>query len=609
MTDGTTAGGPDPQHRPAAGPRLLIGPLLRRVVGRQATIWVETDAPATVRVATTGTAGGSARTFSAFGHHYALVVVDGLAPGSSHRYEVFLDDRRVWPEPDSPYPGSVIRTRRADDGAQPVRLIFGSCRETTQHSTARRLPPDALDAYARRLAGLDPAGGDWPDLLLLLGDQVYADETSPVIRRFLRRRRRHRGLPPGAPADQVVSFPEYTRLYLESWRDPEIRWLLSTVPSVMIFDDHEVIDDWNTSAAWRARMLGEPWWPERISSGLASYWVYQHLGNLAPDEVAADPVFRAVTAADDATDVLREFGARVDAEADVAHDPQRWSQVQYQWSFSLGIGRTRVIVLDNRCSRVLRPGARSMLPAGEWAWFTDRAHGRYDHLVVGASLPWLMPPGIHHLESWNERLAESPRRWVAAASEWLRQALDLEHWAAFRRSFDDLGQLFARVGAGPAAVDGTQPDRVGAGPGYPPPASISMLSGDVHHSYVARAVLPGRVRTPVHQLTCSPIHNQVPALMRPLMRLGWWRGPTAALRALARSAGLPRPSVRWRKLDGPYFGNAVSTLLHDGATAEVTLEGTTTDGALREVARRRLTDSAAAQPTPQPPQQAAGLAQ
>lgn len=607
-----------------ARPQLLVGPLLRRVIDDRATIWVETSAPATVRVETAGGAAGSATTFSAFGHHYALVVVSGLPPGASTPYQVLLDDRQVWPEPESTYPPSVIRTRRADDADQPVRLVFGSCRETTQHSTTRRLPPDALDAYARRLIGLDPAGDAWPDLLLLLGDQVYADETSPVIRRFLRRRRRHRGLPPGAPDDQVVSFPEYTRLYLESWRDPEIRWLLSTVPSVMIFDDHEVIDDWNTSSAWRATMRRQDWWAERISSGLASYWVYQHLGNLDPDEIAADPVYRAVTAAGDATEVLREFGTRVDTEADLAHDHEQWTQVQYQWSYSLDIGRTRVIVLDNRCSRVLRPGARSMLPSGEWSWFTDRVHGRYDHLVVGSSLPWLMPPGIHHVESWNEKLAESPRRWVAAGSEWLRQAVDLEHWAAFRRSFDDLGQLFARIGSGPrheprrgrepAAVavpaggdgagasatssDGTPPPGTsadgappvaGAGPGYPPPASISVLSGDVHHSYVARAELPGDVRTPVHQLTCSPIHNQVPAPMRPLMRLGWWRGPAAVVRALARTAGLPDPSVRWRKLEGPYFGNAVSTLVHDGPAAEVVLEGTTKDGHLRTVARRWLT--------------------
>ncbi|GHJ56070.1 alkaline phosphatase [Nonomuraea sp. TT08I-71] len=566
------------------GPRLLIGPLLRRVVGTRATVWVETSAPAVVTVRTAGGATGSAPTFSAYDHHYAMVVVSGLTPDSSTTYEVLIDDEVAWPVPESGFPASVIRTRAEDDRDQPVTLLFGSCRETTQHATARRLPPDALDAYARRqIATPDP--GSLPDLLVLLGDQVYADETSPTVRRLLKRRRRR---PKGAPATQVVSFDEYTKLYLESWRDPEIRWLLSTVPSVMIFDDHEIIDDWNTSASWRADMRTEPWWPERIRSGLASYWVYQHLGNLAPDEIAADPVYAKVMAAEDATGVLHEFGERVDQEADVAHDTERWRAVQYQWSYALDLGRTRLVMLDNRSSRVLESGNRAMLPPGEWSWFLDRAHGVYDHLVVGASLPWLLPPGIHHVESWNEKLADSRRPWVAKLAEQMRRAWDLEHWASFRRSFDALGELFARLGSGTAPREGA---RVGAGPAYPRPASISVLSGDVHHSYVARARFADRsVRTPVHQLTCSPIHNQVPAGMRPLMKLGWNPGPAGAARALARSAGVRRPLLRWKKLAGPYFGNAVATLTHEGRTADVVIEGTTSDGHLRTVARQRLSD-------------------
>ncbi|MFG1672742.1 alkaline phosphatase D family protein [Micromonospora sp. NPDC049282] len=566
------------------GSRLLIGPLLRRVVDTRATVWVETSAPAVVTVRTADGATGSAPTFSAYDHHYAIVIVTGLTPDSSSRYEVLIDDEVAWPVPDSGFPPSVIRTRAADDGDQPVRLVFGSCRETTQHSTARKLPPDALDAYARRVMAA-PDEVALPDLLVLLGDQVYADETSPTVRRLLRRRRRR---PKDAPAAQVVSFDEYTKLYLESWRDPEIRWLLSTVPSVMIFDDHEVIDDWNTSASWRADMREQPWWAERIRSGLASYWVYQHLGNLGPDEIAADPVYAKVVAAEDATGVLHEFGERVDTEADLAHDTERWRAVQYQWSYALDLGRTRLVMLDNRSSRVLLPGHRAMLPPGEWSWFLDQAHGAYDHLVVGTSLPWLLPPGIHHVEAWNERLADSDRPWVARLAEQMRRAWDLEHWAAFRRSFDALGELFARLGSGAAARTGA---RVGAGPAYPRPASISVLSGDVHHSYVARARFADRgVRTPVHQLTCSPIHNQVPAGMRPLMKLGWNPGPAGATRALARSAGVRRPLVRWRKLAGPYFGNAVATLTHRGRSAAVVIEGTAGDGELRPVARQQLSD-------------------
>lgn len=550
--------------------QLLIGPLLRRVTGDRATIWVETSEPATVRVEAEGGASGSASTFCAYGHHYALIIVTGLTPESAHAYRVLLGDREVWPAPGSPYPPSVIRTRATDDAEQPVSLLFGSCRQATPQATGRQLPPDALDAYARRLMA-DP--DHRPDLLVLLGDQVYADETSHKVRRFLRRNRPadHDG-----PADQVVTFEEYTKLYLESWRDPEVRWLFSTVPSVMIFDDHEIIDDWNTSDTWRADMAAESWWRERISAGLASYWVYQHLGNLSPDELATDPLYQKVSAAEDATDLLHDFGLEVD-DPGSAENTDR----PYQWSFALDLGRTRLVVLDNRCNRVLTPGARAMLPAAEWDWFISQAHGDYDHLVVGSSLPWLMPPAIHHLEAWNEKVSESRRskRW-ATFGEKVRRAFDLEHWAAFDKSFTALGELFRRLGEGGVGSPG---HRVGAGGAYAAPKSISVLSGDVHHSYAARAEFGHAMATPVMQLTCSPIHNEVPAPMRPLMRIAWLPPVTRAVRGLAKSAGAVKPLIRWKRLSGPYFGNAIGTLTLDGANAHALIEGTTKDGRLHNV--------------------------
>jgi hypothetical protein len=573
-------GGPSPQealHAPDddVTAQLLIGPVLRRITGDRATIWVETSEPASVRVEAEGGGSGSARTFGAYGHHYAIVVVEGLRLDTASPYRVLLDDRPAWPPADSPYPPSVIRTRAADDRDQPVRLVFGSCREATPQAARKRLPPDALDAYARRLLA-DPDDPDLrADTILLLGDQVYADKTSARVRRFLRRRRaaghHNRG-----PSDQVISFEEYTRLYLESWSDPELRWLFATVPTLMIFDDHEIIDDWNTSASWRADMSRQPWWHDRIAGGLASYWVYQHLGNLSPDELAADPLYPKVSVADDATGLLREFGRSVD-DPDSAENKVK----PYQWSFALDIGRTRIVMLDNRCSRVLTPGRREMLPAAEWNWFIDQTHGDYEHLVVGSSLPWLMPPAIHHMEAWNERVTDSPRGPAAAVAETVRRAFDLEHWAAFARSFEALGELFRRLGEGSA---GAPRHRVGAGGAYAAPASINVLSGDVHHSYVARALLGPDVVTPVHQLTCSPIHNQVPAPVRPLMRLSWSRAGARATRALARSAGVRPPAWRWARLAGPYFGNAVSTLRLRDRTAVVTVEGTTTGGDLFEVA-------------------------
>jgi hypothetical protein len=536
---------------------LVLGPILRRVTSTRATIWVETAHRATVEVRTKNGASGAERTFCVHGRHYALVVVDGLTPGTVTGYQVFLDGEQAWPPPDYPYPPPAIRAR-AD--ADPVRLVYGSCRQASPRVTHRH-PPDALDAYAVRLAA-EMKGGEpksWPDSLVLLGDQVYADETSPVIRRWLRRRRHRRR--PDAPVDQVVGFDEYSRLYLESWSDPDVRWLLSVVPSVMIFDDHEIIDDWNTSESWRRAQETESWWPERISAGLSSYWVYQHLGNLSPDELVADPVHRAARATDDATGVLTDFGRSADRE-----------RAGYRWSYALDIGRTRLVVLDNRAGRELRPGRRAMLPDTEWQWVVDTVGGGgYDHLVIGSSLPWLMPPAIHHIEAMDERLCDSPRPWVSGPAERARQALDLEHWAAFARSFDALAALLTQVGSASDA-----------------PSTISVLSGDVHHSYAARADLGSDLKCRVHQLTCSPVHNGLPRAIKLATRMAWSRGAARGTRRLARLAGTPAPSVRWRLAYGPFFGNAVGTLIHRGREAYALLEGTTNKAWLKRLGATRL---------------------
>jgi hypothetical protein len=54
---------------------------------------------------------------------------------------------------------------------------------------------------------------------------------------------------------------------------------------------------------------------------------------------------------------------------------------------------------------------------------------------------------------------------------------------------------------------------------------------------------------------------------------GFSRTGTAVARALARSAGVPRPPVRWRFQDGdPKFDNQVGTLELDGRRGVARLE-------------------------------------
>ena len=524
--------------------KLVLGPMLRYVDQTSASIWVETRDAATVAVHAADRS-WSAPTFRVHGHHYALVEVDGLEPGSRNPYQVEVAGEVVWPPPDSVYPPSVIPTL---EPGRPLRMAFGSCRTSVAHDRAGNLTHgvDALRAYALRMAegerGREPV--PWPDLLLFLGDQVYADETTEEMEEFIASRRDISE----PPWDELKDFEEYAYLYRIAWNDPANRWLLSTLPSLMIFDDHDVRDDWNTSAEWKEEMEETSWWHERIVSGLGSYWVYQHLGNLSPEERAEDELWRAVVegrADGDEVDVTEQ----VDAFADrVDQHP-----TTYRWSFTRDIDDVRLVVVDSRAARVLDPDERSMLDPEELAWLDQKMRGGFRHLLVGTSLPFLLPPGLHHLEAWDEALVEGA--WGdrgARAGEFIRQAVDLEHWAAFQHGFGEVAAMALEVAYGERG---------------PAPDTVTFLSGDVHHSYVSEVRrVHGRSgpRSRIVQAVCSPIRNPLPRTMRfatAVLSYGL-AGPMGAV--AARSAHVPDPPFTWGLLRGPWFDNNLAVLEDKG---------------------------------------------
>ena len=122
----------------------------------------------------------------------------------------------------------------------------------------------------------------------------------------------------------------------------------------MIFDDHDIRDDWNTSDVWRRRDEREPVVaPAASSAALASYWVYQHLGNLSPSERGPTATWQAVQQACRDGEGGSDVGEALDAFADRADDDPE----SYRWSYSRELGGTRLVVLDSRAGRVLGAGA------------------------------------------------------------------------------------------------------------------------------------------------------------------------------------------------------------------------------------------------------------
>ena len=296
---------------------------------------------------------------------------------------------------------------------------------------------------------------------------------------------------------------------------------------------------------------------ERITSALATYWIYQHLGNLSPAELAADPLYAEVIGADDAASLLRDFAQEADRRGGGR-----------LWSFSRLLGTTRLVVVDAREGRVLSDGRREMLDDDQWDWLEQELTGDYDHVLIASTLPVLLAPSLHHLEAWNEAICAGA--WGTAAArfgERLRRALDLEHWAAFQQSFQRMVALITEVGSG----------RRGRAP-----ASIVMLGGDVHQAYLETVGFrrPAGVSSAVHQAVCSPFRNQLGQRERKALgvarrsRIARWLAPR-----LARSAGVPEPDIRWRVLQQPTWRNQLGWLLIENRQIRLIIE--TTPGAAK----------------------------
>ncbi len=517
--------------------------MLRYVDANSATVWLQTDSACTVEIL-----GSRTKTFAVCGRHFALVILDDLAPDRSYEYEVHLDGVCVWPRAGEAFPPSRIRLV-ASEGQK--RLVFGSCRITRPHEPPFTLRGhqhpdgqgiDALRAYALHLAR--SAGADTPDLLLMLGDQIYADQPSPGLQERITARRER----PDAPEDELADFEEYAMSYEEAWSDPPVRWLLSTVPTAMIFDDHEIHAEWRISEGWIEEMYQEPWFEQHIRCGLMAYWVFQHIGNLAPADLERDGVFRALMDCEDGGDVLASHMSGAGRQR--GHS---------RWSFARRFGEAQLVVIDSRAGREVATGQRELISASEWEWVRAQASSPARHVFLATSVPLLLAPGLHHVQAWDEALTEGAWGGVGAAvGEWLRRLTVMDHWASFQRSFRRFATLLADLATGEL--------------GEARPASVVVLSGDVHHCYLAQAAFDRGGQVPVWQAVCSGFRKELAPQERLVIALGHSSRAGRWTERLSRRAGVPHAGIDWRVVERPAYANQIATLTHRGPHAHVRVD-------------------------------------
>jgi len=163
----------------------------------------------------------------------------GLEPGK--KYEVTVAGR------------SCTFTNFATEEKGSINVLFSSCLGGQGYG---RDPEKGWGIF-------DKMDEKKPDIFLMLGDQIYADDKIPETAKLLTG-----GEKKNVPAEKMCKeLPEFRSRYKYTYGDPVYRQFLSKTSTFSIWDDHEFIDDWG------GEMLKEDH-PEILRNGVKSFFEY-----------------------------------------------------------------------------------------------------------------------------------------------------------------------------------------------------------------------------------------------------------------------------------------------------------------------------------------------
>lgn len=251
---------------------------------------------------------------------------------------------------------------------------------------------------------------------------------------------------------------------------------------LMIFDDHDITDDWNLSAQWEETAYGHPFSKRIIGNALIAYMLCQGWGN-NPD--AFDDVIQQTLAlSDTARDRYLDSGPQ-DKLIDTLLGFQQWHYVLPT--------TPALVVLDTRTRR-WRSERNLKQPSGllDWEALSELQQELLDH----PSAIIVSPAPI-----FGVKLIETVQR----VFSWCGYPLlvDAENWMAHRGAAQVILNIFRHSRT---------------------PGNYVVLSGDVHYSFVYEVLIPHRKGGPrIWQITSSGIKNEFPpALLEWFDRLNRW---------------------------------------------------------------------------------------
>ncbi|WP_429528487.1 alkaline phosphatase D family protein [Pseudomonas frederiksbergensis] len=549
-------------------PPVLVGPLLRRLEPTRLVLWLVGSRALSLTLRLQGV--GDIRldagrcTIIPVGTHAFIHLIDvpldtALPCDTLIEYDLLIDDAGIadWAPHllygDARCPNFVLRSRID-------QLLHGSCRKP-HHPAA-----DGLLCVDRLLA-TDHEATERPALLMMSGDQVYADDVAgPMLRAIHALIQRlglfdehlegavvsdsatlyehaasyyHRAdLLPALESNEtlrerffggarkpiftsssadnhLVTFAEVMAMYLLVWAptawtliDPKPPTLtperreryaleqtridafkaglggvgraMAHLPCLMIFDDHDVTDDWNLSAQWEETAYGHPFSKRIIGNALLAYMLCQGWGN-NPDAFA------------DVLEKTRALSATERYLDSTVQDNLIDDLLGFQnWHYVLPT-TPALVVLDTRTRR-WRSEMTLKQPSGllDWEALSELQQELLDH----PSAIIVSPAPI-----FGVKLIETVQR----VFSWCGYPLlvDAENWMAHRGAAQVILNIFRHSRT---------------------PGNYVVLSGDVHYSFVYEVLIRHRKAGPrIWQITSSGIKNEFPpALLEWFDRLNRW---------------------------------------------------------------------------------------
>ncbi|MFY0678597.1 MAG: alkaline phosphatase family protein [Neptuniibacter sp.] len=279
---------------------------------------------------------------------------------------------------------------------------------------------------------------------------------------------------------------EHADLYLEEQKQIEsfakgldkVQSSLAHIPVYMIFDDHDVTDDWNLTRGWEEAAYSHPFSRRIIGNALMGYWLCQGWGN-APERFPVEWQKR-----------LKAFYPEFDLQE---HDEMITALLEFEhWHYSLPT-QPKMVVLDTRTQRWWSESSGAK-PSGlmDWEVLSDLQ----TELMGEPAVIMVSPAPI-----FGMKLIETVQRVFTFFGHAL--TVDAENWMAHKGSANVILNIFRHRKT---------------------PQNFVILSGDVHFSFAYDVKLRFRKNSPdIWQITCSGFKNEFPEKLLSLFdRLNRW---------------------------------------------------------------------------------------